>query len=222
MAVAGEYRLIYVVWNTFFNLLTQEEQVRCFQNVWQSISLPMVVFDQAYEPAFLVRLQNNQYVEAESVEMDEVWLDVLRHDGATQVIEESHVSLSAAGVRLNPVVQRYTWPSELDLMRTPRRAASSQSLGQLEPRTVCRKSPRFTCRCMGGSGAASTYASSEGPNPPAKPQRRQGGARKTGFAALLCALWGLFNLSFLCGLAAWAAWREIFCTLRSANWCYSH
>jgi hypothetical protein len=32
------------------------------------------------------------------------------------MIEESHVSLSQAGVRLNPVVQRYAWPSELDLM----------------------------------------------------------------------------------------------------------
>jgi len=41
---------------------------------------------------------------------------VLRHDAATQTIEESHVSLSQAGVRLNPVVQRYAWPSELDLM----------------------------------------------------------------------------------------------------------
>jgi hypothetical protein len=35
---------------------------------------------------------------------------------ATQMIEESHISLSSAGVRLNPVVQRYAWPSELDLM----------------------------------------------------------------------------------------------------------
>jgi hypothetical protein len=32
------------------------------------------------------------------------------------MIEESHVSLASAGVRLNPVVQRYAWPSELDLM----------------------------------------------------------------------------------------------------------
>ena len=32
------------------------------------------------------------------------------------MLEESHVSLSEAGVRLNPVVQRYAWPSELDLM----------------------------------------------------------------------------------------------------------
>src|SRR5262245_8765526 len=30
--VPGTYRLIFVVWNTLFNLLTQEDQVRCFVN----------------------------------------------------------------------------------------------------------------------------------------------------------------------------------------------
>jgi len=32
------------------------------------------------------------------------------------MIEESHISLSCSGIHLNPVVQRYAWPSELDLM----------------------------------------------------------------------------------------------------------
>src|SRR5712691_7483428 len=31
--VPGTYRLIFVVWNTLFNLLTQDDQVRCFRNV---------------------------------------------------------------------------------------------------------------------------------------------------------------------------------------------
>src|SRR5215469_2625923 len=31
--VQGTYRLIYLVFNTLFNLLTQDDQVRCFQNV---------------------------------------------------------------------------------------------------------------------------------------------------------------------------------------------
>lgn len=31
-------------------------------------------------------------------------------------MEQSHVSLSAVGVRMCPVVQKYAWPSELDLM----------------------------------------------------------------------------------------------------------
>jgi SAM-dependent methyltransferase len=114
--VDGNYRLIFVVWNTFFNLLTQEDQVRCFANVAAHLEAGGVFVIETYVPSFLYRLQNNQYVEAEAVEVDAVRLDVLRHDPAAQVIEESHVTLSAAGVQCNPVVQRYAWPSELDLM----------------------------------------------------------------------------------------------------------
>ena len=114
--VAGAYRLIYVVWNTLFNLLTQEEQVRCFENVAAHLTGDGAFVLEAYVPAFLCRLRNDQYVEAEAIQIDEVRLDVLRHDMATQMIEESQVSLSAKGVRLNPVVQRYAWPAELDLM----------------------------------------------------------------------------------------------------------
>jgi SAM-dependent methyltransferase len=114
--VPGTYRLIFVVWNTFFNLLTQEDQVRCFENVAAHLTDDGSFVVEAYVPAFLYQLRNHQYVEAEAIEVDEVRLDLLRHDAATQKIEESHVSLSPAGVRLNPVVQRYVWPSELDLM----------------------------------------------------------------------------------------------------------
>jgi SAM-dependent methyltransferase len=114
--VPGTYGLIYVVWNSLFNLLTQEEQVRCFQNVAGHLTNDGSFVVEALGPAFLYRLQNDQYVDAEAITVDEVRLDVLRHDIATQTIEESHVSLSAAGVRLNPVVLRYAWPGELDLM----------------------------------------------------------------------------------------------------------
>ena len=34
----------------------------------------------------------------------------------TQRLDESHVHLSRDGVRLYPIVTRYAWPSELDLM----------------------------------------------------------------------------------------------------------
>jgi hypothetical protein len=114
--VPGRYRLIYIVWNTLFNLLTQEEQVRCFLNVAAHLTEDGSFVVETYVPSFLYRLRNDQYVDAEAIEVDEVRLDVLRHNAATQIIEESHVSLSSVGIRLNPVVQRYAWPSELDLM----------------------------------------------------------------------------------------------------------
>jgi SAM-dependent methyltransferase len=114
--VPGTYRLIFVVWNTLFNLLTQADQVRCFENVAAHLTDDGSFVVEAFVPAFLYRLRNDQYVDVEAIRVDEVRLDVLRHDMATQTIEESHVSLASAGVRLNPVVQRYAWPSELDLM----------------------------------------------------------------------------------------------------------
>ena len=116
VGVSGEYRLIYVVYNTFHNLLTQDDQVRCFENVASHLTDDGSFLVEASSPSFFYRLRNDQHVDAEAVEVDEVVLDVLRHDPATQMIDESHVSLSHNGVRLFPIVQRYAWPSELDLM----------------------------------------------------------------------------------------------------------
>jgi SAM-dependent methyltransferase len=114
--VPGTYRLIYVVFNTLFNLLTQEDQVRCFENVAAHLADDGSFVIEAGSPAFLYRLRNDQHVDAEPIEVDAVRLDVLRHDPAKQMLDESHVSISRAGVRLNPIVQRYAWPVELDLM----------------------------------------------------------------------------------------------------------
>lgn len=116
VAVDGTYRLVFVAFNTFFNLLTQAEQVRCFENVAAHLAEDGVFVMEAYSPAFLYRLDNDQYVRTESIEIDEVRIDLVRHDPTTQTIEESHVTLSSSGTRLNPVVQRYAWPAELDLM----------------------------------------------------------------------------------------------------------
>ena len=114
--VPGTYRLIYVVFNTLFNLLTQEDQVRCFENVAAHLTDDGSFVIEAGSPAFLYGLRNDQHVDAESIEVDSVQLDVLRHDSAKQTLDESHVSISNTGVRLNPIVQRYAWPAELDLM----------------------------------------------------------------------------------------------------------
>lgn len=114
--VTGAYQLIYIVFNTLFNLLTQDDQVRCFENVAANLTDDGVFVVEAFVPTFLNRLRDDQYVDAERVEVDEVWLDVGRHDPVGQRLDESHVVLSRAGVRVYPIVCRYAWPSELDLM----------------------------------------------------------------------------------------------------------
>jgi hypothetical protein len=114
--VPGSYRLVYVVYNTLFNLLTQDEQVHCFESVAAHLTDDGAFVVEAFVPTFLARLRDDQYVDAEAIGVDQVWLDVGRHDPVTQRLDESHVSLTSDGVRLYPIVTRYAWPSELDLM----------------------------------------------------------------------------------------------------------
>jgi len=114
--VQGHYRLVFVVFNTLFNLLTQDDQLRCFENVAAHLTDDGSFVVEAFVPTFLTRLRNDQYVDAEAIRVNEVRLDVGRHDPVTQRLEESHVVLSREGVRVYPIVTRYAWPSELDLM----------------------------------------------------------------------------------------------------------
>ena len=114
--VSGSYRLVYVVFNTLFNLLTQDAQVRCFENVAAHLTHDGSFVIEAIVPTYLYRLRNDQYVDAEAISVDEVRLDVGRHDPVRQMLDESHVSLSGRGVTVSPIVCRYAWPAELDLM----------------------------------------------------------------------------------------------------------
>jgi hypothetical protein len=117
VGVAGSYRLIYVVFNSFFNLLTQDDQLRCFENVAAHLSEDgSFVVEGGCTLSFLDRLRAGQYVEAEGIAVDAVRFDLLRLDPSTQMLYENHVRVSHDGVSFNPVVQRYAWPSELDLM----------------------------------------------------------------------------------------------------------
>jgi len=45
-----------------------------------------------------------------------VTLEVSRHDPVGQRVEGQQVHVSAGGISLHPVLLRYAWPSELDLM----------------------------------------------------------------------------------------------------------
>jgi SAM-dependent methyltransferase len=113
--VSGRYRLIFLVFNTFYNLLTQDDQVRCFENVARHLEDNGVFLLEAAMPGPKYRL-DQQYVGAEAVELGKVVLDVGRYDPTTQLLDEVHVTLAPEGVRLFPIVTRFAWPSEIDLM----------------------------------------------------------------------------------------------------------
>ena len=111
----GEFSLVYVVFNTFYALLSQEAQVRCFENVARRLAPGGVFLIEAFVPA-LARYTGGQVVNATEVTAERAILDISRHDPVRQYVTGQQVVLTDGQVRLYPVQLRYAWPSELDIM----------------------------------------------------------------------------------------------------------
>jgi len=109
------FPLVFVVFNTLFALLTQDDQVRCFANVAARLAEGGAFVVEAFVPDVTL-YDRGQRVSVTRMEPDAVQLDVGHHDVATQRVSARHVHLTEDGLRLYPVELRYAWPSELDLM----------------------------------------------------------------------------------------------------------
>jgi SAM-dependent methyltransferase len=111
----GEFDLVYVVFNTFFALLTQEDQLRCAGNVAARLRPGGRFVIEAFVPD-LCRFHREQLVGANLVGLDRVRLEVSQHDRLTQTVSSQHVMIGTGGIQLAPVRLRYCWPSELNLI----------------------------------------------------------------------------------------------------------
>jgi SAM-dependent methyltransferase len=110
----GPYGLVFLVFNTIGNILTQDGQVACFENAARQLSPDGVFVVEKQLP--WVSVPHAQFVNAEYVGADAVVLDVNRYDPSTQILSENHVRIGANGIRMGPIVQRLVTPGELDLM----------------------------------------------------------------------------------------------------------
>ena len=115
VAVDGTYRLVYVVFNTFYGLLTQDDQVRCFRNVAARLTDDGVFVIEAFVPD-VTRFDRNQRVSAFSVEADRAQINLDEFDPVGQTVQSQHVTITSEGIRLDPVSIRFAYPPELDLM----------------------------------------------------------------------------------------------------------
>jgi hypothetical protein len=111
----GNFSLIYVVFNTFFGLLDQEDQVRCFHGVAARLADDGAFVMQAFVPD-LARFDRGQRTQTLDVRPDMLHLDTSRYDMASQRVDAQHVVFEEGRVRLFPVSIRFAFPSELDLM----------------------------------------------------------------------------------------------------------
>ncbi len=112
--VEGQFRLVYLVYNTIFNLLTQDDQVACFQNAARHLTADGAFLVETAVPSAWIDPPN--YVKPEWIAADAVGFDVARYDPVTQILDENHVRLTTEGISFSPIVCRLAWPAELDLM----------------------------------------------------------------------------------------------------------
>jgi SAM-dependent methyltransferase len=113
--LAERFSLVYVPFNTFFGLLSQEDQVRCFQCVARHLADDGVFLMEVFVPD-LGRFDRGQRVNLNRSQSDGVILDTSVHDPVSQRVDSHHIHFTEAGTRIYPVRVRYAFPPELDLM----------------------------------------------------------------------------------------------------------
>jgi SAM-dependent methyltransferase len=113
VGVEGRFPLVYLVFNTLFALESQDEQVRCFENVAVHLTDGGVFVTEAFTPE---PERFHGHVEVSKIEHDAVHLNAHVVDRAEQRSESQHVVLTPTGATFYPVRLRWAYPAELDLM----------------------------------------------------------------------------------------------------------
>ena len=114
VGVEGRYPLVYLVFNTLFGLQSQDDQVRCFENVAPHLTDGGVFVIDAFVPD-LAKYHDGR-VSVLKIELDTVVLDVALMDKNAQLNDSQHIVVRPDGVRFVPVRLRWAYPPELDLM----------------------------------------------------------------------------------------------------------
>lgn len=111
--VGGAFSVVYLVFNTIFNLVTQDAQVACFQNAAAHLDGGGWFVVETGVPA-LQGLPVGQTIVPFRAEPGGIGFDV--YDVVTQRFSSQHYVFADGRVESSPVEFRYAWPAELDLM----------------------------------------------------------------------------------------------------------
>ncbi|GAA2734288.1 class I SAM-dependent methyltransferase [Streptomyces nogalater] len=112
--VPGTYTLVYLVYNTISNLLTQAEQVECFRNAARHLTPGGRFVIELWVPE-LRKLPPGQTATVWHCEPGYIGLDT--YDTLRQRVVSHHFRFDETGqARLLRSPHRYIWPAELDLM----------------------------------------------------------------------------------------------------------
>lgn len=111
--VPGTFPLVYLVFNTITNLLSQDEQVACFQNAAAHLEPGGVFVIEVFVPG-LRRLQKGETHVPFDVSPEHLGID--EYDVANQLLISHHYWTRNDRITKYQTPHRYAWPSEYDLM----------------------------------------------------------------------------------------------------------
>ena len=115
LKIGGRFSLIYVVFNTFFGILTQDDQVRCFMRVAKRLTSDGVFVIEAFVPD-LTRFDHGQRTSTTLLSDERTIMDMSKLDTAPQRVRSQHLVIDESGTHRYPVELRFAYPPELDLM----------------------------------------------------------------------------------------------------------
>ena len=115
VGVEGPFSLVYLVFNTLFNLVDGARQADCFRNTARVLAPEGAFVVQAYVPD-PADIEREQQVEVRSVTEDTVSLRVHRYDRAAQTFIRQSITLRDGSVRMEPFAMHYLWPEPIDAL----------------------------------------------------------------------------------------------------------
>ncbi|MCI4062589.1 methyltransferase domain-containing protein [Micromonospora sp. R77] len=111
--VTGPYTMVFLVFNTLFNLVREERQADCFRNVARVLAPggAFVVETFVPDPAGFDR---DEQVQMRAVTEDSATIRLHQYDRAAQTFVRQTITFDRDGVHLKPFAMRYAWPEQID------------------------------------------------------------------------------------------------------------
>ncbi|MEU4217028.1 class I SAM-dependent methyltransferase [Actinoplanes sp. NPDC026623] len=114
VAVRGRFRLVYLIFDTLFNLVDADRQADCLRNVARVLTPGGAFVVEAFVPDLARFEREERQARMPSVTEDSAAPRLHRYDRAAQTFIRQTLTYSAGGVRLWPFGMHYLWPGQID------------------------------------------------------------------------------------------------------------
>ncbi len=112
-APGGPYTLVFLVFNTLFNLVRAERQADCFRNVARVLKPGGLFVIETYVPNE-ADFDRDEQVRMRDVTETSATIRLHKYDRAAQTFLRQTITFDGTGVHLHPFAMRYLWPEQID------------------------------------------------------------------------------------------------------------